>query len=141
MYCTPQRIKTQHLIRDWLSQMHIQWYFVFFIYAFSLAGVGIRWCNVAAWITALGLGSLTRWDPDRLGLKSQSSPLGIKFRNGHGRCRTSLVEFTSKMTPIMINNLQGENFQVNFNFMAKMLNLSYKNIKSQMIALTKNGYM
>lgn len=76
------------------------------VQAFSLGGDDIKCCNVAAWITALGFVSLRRTDPDRLGLKFLSTPLCIKRRNGRGRCLSSRVEQTSKITPIIISNLQ-----------------------------------
>lgn len=76
------------------------------VQAFSLGEDDIKWCNVAAWITALGLVSLIRTDPDRLVLKLLSMPLGMKFCNGQGRYLTSRDEHTSKITPIIISNLQ-----------------------------------
>ena len=75
------------------------------IQAFSLEGDDIKECNVAAWITALGFVSLTRADPDRLRLKFLSTPLCIKSRNGRGRCLSSRVEVTSKITPKIMSNL------------------------------------
>ena len=75
------------------------------IQAFSLEGDDIKEFNVAAWITALGFVSLTRADPDRLRLKFLSTPLCIKSRNGRGRCLSSRVEVTSKITPKIMSNL------------------------------------
>jgi len=77
---------------------------IVFVQAFSLDGDDIKWCNVAAWITAVGFESLSRRDPDRLRLKFRSTLIRMKRRNG--RCRSSQVELTSKITPTTINSLQ-----------------------------------
>ena len=74
------------------------------VLAFSLDRDGIKWCNDAAWITADGFESLSRRDPDRLKLKFRSTLTRMKWRNG--RCRSSQVELTSKITPATINSLQ-----------------------------------
>jgi hypothetical protein len=81
---------------------------ILLIQAFALGGHDIKCCNVAAWITALGFVSLTRTDPDRLRLKFLSTPLCIKCCNGRGRCLSTRVELTSRITPIIISNLQGK---------------------------------
>ena len=88
------------------------------IQAFSLEGDDIKECNVAAWITALGFVSLTRTDPDRLKLKFLSMPLFIKCFNGRGRCLSTRVELTSKITPIIISNLQEKKNTVKNKLMA-----------------------
>lgn len=79
-----------------------------YIQGFSLVGDDSKWCNVVAWMTALGLESLlVAWtDPCRLRLEFLSTLPGIKRRNGLGRYRISRVEVTSSTTPRRMQTLK-----------------------------------
>lgn len=73
--------------------------------AFSLEDDDSKWFNVAAWMIALGLGSLTREEVVLLRPKFLSILLLFRLEEQE-RKLTSRVEPTSKITPTIISSLQ-----------------------------------